>query len=62
MYWGSRIANPKGKQLYTAIIKPQHKLNYVSPGAPKYWPADLMKLPDLIDYAITKGTPINDYS
>jgi len=54
MYWGSRIANPKGKQLYIAIFKPQHKLNYVSPGAPTYWPADPMKLPDLIDCAITK--------
>jgi len=57
MYWGSRIVNPKGKQLYNAIIKPQHKLNYVSPGAPTYWPADPMKLPDFIDFAITKRIP-----
>jgi len=37
MYWGFRIANPKGKQLYNAIIKPQQKLNYVFPGVPTYW-------------------------
>jgi len=54
VYWGSQIANPKEKQLYNAIIKPQYKLNYVSPGAPTYWPADPMKLPDFIDFAITK--------
>jgi len=54
MYRGSRIANPKGNQLYNAIIKPQHTHNYVSPGAPTYWPADPMKLPDMIDFAITK--------
>jgi len=40
-----------GKQLYYAN---RNTNNYFSPGAPIYWPADPIKLPDLIDFAITK--------
>lgn len=56
-YWGSRLVNPKGKQLYNAIIKASNKLSCVSSGRPTYWPTDPRKIPDLIDFAITKNIP-----
>lgn len=58
-YWGSRLITPKGKELYNTIIKTKRKLTYVSPGRPTYWPADPKRIPDLIDFAITKGIPSN---
>lgn len=58
-HWGSRLVSPKGKQLYNALTKPENKLDYVSPGKPTYWPADPRKIPDLIDFAITKHVPRN---
>jgi len=48
-HWGSRLVTPKGRQLYNAIIKPNNKLNYVSPGSPTYCPTDPRKVADLID-------------
>lgn len=56
-YWGSRLVNPKGKQLYNTIMKAANKLDHVSPGSPTYWPTDLNKLPDMINFAITKNIP-----
>jgi len=56
-HWGSLLVTPKGRQLYNAIIKPNNKLDYVSPGSPTYWPTDLRKVPDLIDFAVTKNIP-----
>lgn len=56
IHWGSRLVSPKGKHLYNAVIKKQNKLDYVSPGRPTYWPADTNKIPDLIDFAVTKKT------
>jgi len=54
-HWGSRLVTPKGRQLYNAIIKPNNKLDYISPGSPTYWPTDPRKVPDLIDFAVTKN-------
>lgn len=59
-HWGSRLLTPKGKQLYNALIKPRNKLDHVTPGRPTYWPADPNKLPDLIDFAITRKIPRNN--
>jgi len=53
---------PKERQLYNAIIKPNNKLDYVSPGSPTYWPIDPRKVPDLIDFAVTKNVPRNKLS
>ncbi|KAH8355513.1 hypothetical protein KR093_010011, partial [Drosophila rubida] len=58
-HWGSRLVSPKGRQLYNALIKPSNKLDCVSPGTPTYWPTDPRKLPDLIDFAVTKNIPRN---
>jgi len=58
-HWGSRLVTPKGRQLYNAIIKPINNLDYVSPGSPTYWPTDPRKVPDLVDFAVTKNIPRN---
>lgn len=51
--WGSRIITPKGRNLLRTI---QNKsLSFLSTGQPTYWPTDLNKIPDLLDFAITKG-------
>jgi len=44
----------KGRKLYKAIIKFSNNLDYVSPGSPTYWPADPRKVPDVIDFVVTK--------
>lgn len=51
--WGSRLTTPKGRQLYNAIVS--LNLNITSPGAPTYWPTDINKVPDLIDFCVSKG-------
>lgn len=50
--WGSRLTTPKGKELYTAIRITG--CEFISTGKPTYWPSDVTKIPDLIDFFITK--------
>ena len=53
IFWGSRITTPKGRQLQEAV---KHlNLNVLSTGEPTYWPTDLNKIPDLIDFCVSKG-------
>lgn len=56
-FWGSRITTPKGRELFTAGRT--LKCDFHSAGAPTYWPTDINKLPDLIDFFITKGIADN---
>jgi len=58
-HWGSRLVTPKECQLYNAIIKPSNKLDYDSPCSPTYWQADPRKVPDFIDFTVTKNIPRN---
>lgn len=51
--WGSRLNTPKGRQLYWAIK--ELNLRVISPYSPTYWPSDLNKTPDLIDFCVSKG-------
>lgn len=51
-YWGSRLTNTKGRELYKAIKL--QKCEAISTGKPTYWPSDTAKLPDLIDFFIFK--------
>lgn len=51
--FGSRISNPKGRELLKAIQK--NNVNITTGGGPTYWPTDPRKIPDLIDFFITKG-------
>lgn len=53
--WGSRLTTTKGRQLFSAI-KSLH-LNVTYPNTPTYWPTDLNKIPDLIDFCVSKGIP-----
>lgn len=59
-WWGSRIPNPKGRELYKCITKNNFKT--LSTGEPTYWPSDPNKIPDLLDFAVYKGiqTPLLD--
>lgn len=54
-HWGSRLVNPKGRQLYNCIMSRQNGIDYLSPCQPTYWPHDHNKQPDLIDFAIIRG-------
>lgn len=56
-HWGSRLTNPKGRELYTAGSS--LNCNFLSGGKPTYWPTDTNKIPDLIDFFVTKGISNN---
>jgi hypothetical protein len=53
-YWGSRLINPKGRELYQTIKEKQ--LEILSTGERTYWPTDINKTPDLllVDFFIFK--------
>lgn len=55
--WGSRLTTTKGKELHQAIIK--YNCNWHSTGKPTYWPSDQNKIPDLIDFFITRKIPVD---
>jgi hypothetical protein len=51
--WGSRLNTPRGRTIQKTI----ERLNYrhLSSGEPTYWPTDRNKIPDLVDFCVTKG-------
>jgi hypothetical protein len=51
-HWGSRLTTRKGKELYDAIK--EYGCEYHSTSKPTYWPTDKKKIPDLLDFFITK--------
>lgn len=51
--WGSRITSSKGNELLATIRA--NNLSFISSGEPTYWPTDTQRLPDLLDFCITKG-------
>ena len=53
--WGSRTINPKGRNLFKSLQT--NKLSHLSTGEPTYWPTDMSKTPDVIDFCVTKGIP-----
>ena len=55
--WGSRNTTPRGRTLEKYIRK--NYLNILSTGTPTYWPIDLNKKPDLLDFAVTRGPNTN---
>ena len=55
--WGSRNTTPRGKTLEKYIRN--NNLNILSTGRPTYWPTDLIKKPDLLDFTVTKGLNTN---
>ncbi len=57
LIWGSRLTSPKGKESLSTI----HEIgcDFISTGKPTYWPTDRNKIPDLIDFFITKNVSYN---
>jgi hypothetical protein len=55
--WGSRLTTTKGKELREAIQ--ELGCEFHSTGTPTYWPTDLNKTPDLLDFFITKRISSN---
>ena len=56
-WWGARLITPKERNLRHAISS--HNCHYFSTGEPTYWPTDLTKLPDLLDFLVARGIPAN---
>lgn len=52
-WWGSRLPNPKGNELYKCVRKNHYKT--LSTGTPTYWPTDPRRLPDVLDFAVYSG-------
>jgi hypothetical protein len=44
--------------MFYSLIQDENLL-HLSSGEPKYWPSDPTKLPDILDFFITKGTSSN---
>ena len=55
-WWGSRLTNLKANELFKCK-NIQNKYNSLSTGAPTYWPADIFKIPDVLEFFIYKGVP-----
>lgn len=55
--WGSRLITSRARVL-AKVIEADH-LGHVSTGHPTYWPTDRKKVPDVIDFCITKGIANN---
>lgn len=52
--WGSRLTAPgRGRILHQ--VKQELKLDHLSTYRPTYWPTDHRKIPDCLDFFITKG-------
>lgn len=56
-FWGSRLINTRGRKIYKAARK--CNCDFFSTGTPTYWPTDPLKIPDLIDFFLTKGVTRN---
>lgn len=55
--WGSRLTLRRGKELKEALR--ESGCLYHSSGKPTYWPTDVNKSPDLLDFFITKKISAN---
>lgn len=56
-HWGSRLINPKGRNLMKVITS--RNLHVVCSGTPTYWPTDTNKIPDILDFFVTNGINSN---
>ena len=50
--WGAQLVTPKGRNLFQALSS--YNYHYFSTGGPTYWPTDLNKLPDLLDFLVAR--------
>lgn len=58
--WGSRLITTRGRELQ----KTMQTNNYgqISTAEPTYWPTDILKIPDLLDFCVTKNIPAQNTS
>jgi hypothetical protein len=52
-HWGSRLRTTKGSEFYQAV-KGYH-CDVHTTGRPKYWPTDVNKVPDLLEFFVSKN-------
>lgn len=52
-HWGSRLITTRGRELKKCMDT--LRLTALSTGEPTYWPTDMNKIPDLLDFFIVKG-------
>lgn len=57
VFWGSRLTTTRGRELRKSML--DETLGHISTGEPTYWPTDRNKLPDLLDFCVTKGISSN---
>lgn len=55
--WGSRLINPRGRNLLKAAQK--FNCTFLTSGEPTNWPSDHTKIPDLLDFFICKNVSNN---
>jgi hypothetical protein len=53
--WGSRLVTPRGNEVLKTMET--NNLKHLSTEEPTYWPSDMNKITDLVDFRVTKGTP-----
>jgi hypothetical protein len=53
--WGSRLITPRGREILRTMER--NNLKHLSMREPTYWPSDRNRLPDLVDFCVTKGIP-----
>jgi hypothetical protein len=53
--WGSRLITPRGHEVLKTMER--NNLKHLSTGELTYWPSDRNKVPDLVDFRVTKGIP-----
>jgi exonuclease III len=51
-FWGSRITKTKGRELFK--VMQNNNLKHLSTRQPTYWPSNPSKIPDLLDFCVTK--------
>lgn len=52
-HWSSRLSNTRGRELKNSLDK--NNLTSISTTEPTHWPTDPNRLPDVIDFFVTKG-------
>jgi hypothetical protein len=55
--WGSRLITTKGRELMKAINSVNCNIHTI--GRPTYWPTGRNKIPDVIDFYISKKVPMH---
>lgn len=53
VHWGSRLITTRGRQLKLSVDI--NNLSTIAPSEPTNWPADHNRIPDILDFFITKG-------